>query len=187
VSLHITGDQVADDLLTRDPFALLVGMALDQQFPMERAFAGPAKILDRFGSLDPAAVAAAPADEFAKICATPPAVHRFPGAMAARIQELAAVVAGSYDGNAANLWESASDGSELVERLRRLPSFGPQKAQIFTALLGKQLGVQPPGWQEAAGRYAEEDAFRSVADVVDKASLDRVREFKKRQKSAAKG
>jgi uncharacterized HhH-GPD family protein len=186
VNLRITGDPVADELLTRDPFALLMGMALDQQFPMERAFAGPARIRDRFGTLDPAAVAAAPADEFAKICATPPAVHRFPAAMAARIQKLAAVVTGSYGGNAASLWEGAPNGSELLERLQRLPSFGTQKAQIFTALLAKQLGVRPPGWQEAAGRYAEENSFRSVADVVDKASLDRVREFKKRQKSAAK-
>jgi uncharacterized HhH-GPD family protein len=184
VSLHITGDAVADELLTRDPFALLIGMALDQQFPMERAFAGPAKILDRFGSLEPAAVAEAPAEDFAKICATPPAVHRFPGAMATRIQELATVIVNAYDGDAAKLWESAPSGADLLGRLQRLPSFGTQKAQIFTALLGKQLGIRPPGWEEAAGRYAEKDTFRSVADVVDSASMDRVREFKKSQKSA---
>jgi uncharacterized HhH-GPD family protein len=183
VTLSITGDPVADELLTRDPFALLVGMALDQQFPMERAFAGPAKILDRFGSLDPVAIAEAPVEEFAQMCATPPAVHRFPGSMAAKIQQIAAVVVSTYGGNTAALWEGASSGAELRGRLEQLPGFGRQKAQIFTALLGKQLGVTPPGWQDAAGRYAEEGVFRSVADVVDEDSLDRVRSFKKSQKA----
>lgn len=186
MTLHLTGEPAADDLLSRDPFALLVGMALDQQFPMERAFAGPAKILDRFGTLDPAAIAAAPAEEFAQVCATPPAVHRFPGSMARRIQELAAAVAETYDGNAAALWEDASSGAALMERIQQLPGFGAQKAQIFIALLGKQLGVRPPGWEDAAGSYAEADAYRSVADVRDQDSLERVREFKKSQKAAAK-
>jgi uncharacterized HhH-GPD family protein len=185
VRLSITGDPVADELLTRDPFALLVGMALDQQFPMERAFAGPAKILDRFGTLDPVAIAEAPAEEFAQMCATPPAVHRFPGSMAAKIQQIAAVVVSTYGGNTAALWEGASSGAELRGRLEQLPGFGRQKAQIFTALLGKQLGVTPPGWQDAAGRYAEQGVFRSVADVVDEDSLDRVRSFKKSQKATA--
>lgn len=183
--LHLTQDEAADEVLSTNGFALLAGMLLDQQFPMERAFAGPAKILDRFGTLDPAVIAAAPAKEFAEVCATPPAVHRFPGSMARRLQELAAVVVETYGGDAAALWEDASTGDELLARLRKLPGFGQQKAAIFTALLGKQLNVRPPGWEEAAGSYAEAGAFRSVADVRDQSSLDRVRAFKKSQKVAA--
>ena len=160
-------------------------MLLDQQFPMERAFAGPAKILDRFGTLDPAAIAAAPPEEFRALCATPPAVHRYPGAMATRIQELARQVVERYDGRAEALWGSASSGTELVRRLKELPGFGAQKAQIFVALLGKQLDVRPHGWEQAAGVYAEPVSFRSVADVRDPTSLDKVRAFKKQKKAAA--
>lgn len=185
MALHITGDPVADQVLTDDPFALLMGMLLDQQFPMERAFAGPAKLLDRFGTLDPAAIAAADPEEFAALCSTPPAVHRFPGAMAARIQTLAALVLDEYDGRAERLWEEAGTGRELVRRLQALPGFGKQKAQIFLALLAKQLDVRPEGWQAAAGSYAEVGAHRSVADVVDQTSLEKVRAFKKEQKKQA--
>lgn len=183
-AVAITGDPAADDLLDRDPFALLTGMLLDQQFPMERAFAGPAKILDRFGTLDPETISGAPPEEFAAVCATPPAVHRFPGAMAARIQELAAHVVVRYAGRTAALWETAESGAELLRRLQALPGFGKQKSQIFIALLGKQLAVRPDGWEKAAGAYAEEGSYRSVADVRDPDSLERVRRFKREQKAA---
>ncbi len=184
-TLRIAQEPAADQVLAEQPFALLAGMMLDQQFPMERAFAGPAKILERFGSLDPAVVAAADPAEFAALCAVPPAVHRFPGSMAARIQQLAAIVVDEYDGRAERLWQEADSGKELLRRLQALPGFGKQKSQIFVALLGKQLGVRPEGWQSVAGDYAEEGAYRSVADVVDQASLDKVRAFKKEKKRAA--
>jgi uncharacterized HhH-GPD family protein len=186
MTLHIAQDPAADEVLSTTPFALLMGMMLDQQFPMERAFAGPAKVLERFGTLDPAAVADADPEQFAALCAVPPAVHRFPGSMAARIQQLAAIVRDEYDGQAERLWQEAGSGRELMRRLQALPGFGRQKAQIFTALLGKQLGVRPDGWEEAAGAYAEPGSHRSVADVVDGASLERVRSFKKEQKAAAR-
>lgn len=183
---NITGDATADRVLDDEPFGLLTAMLLDQQFPMERAFAGPAKILERFGSLDPADIAAADPERFATLCSTPPAVHRFPGSMAARIQTLAAHVLGEYDGRTERLWEEAASGRELLVRLQALPGFGRQKAQIFVALLGKQLDVRPDGWAEAAGSYAEPGSFRSVADVVDATSLEKVRSFKKQQKAAAR-
>jgi uncharacterized HhH-GPD family protein len=186
VELHIAQDEAADRLLSEDPFALLVGMLLDQQFPMERAFAGPATILARFGTLDPGAVAAADPEAFADLCATPPAVHRYARSMAGRIQALAAVVAEQHGGRAERVWEGAADGAELVARLQALPGFGAQKARIFAALLGKQLGVRPPGWAEACGAYAEPGSHRSVADVVDADSLQRVRETKKQAKAAAR-
>ena len=185
MAICLAQDVDADALLDRDPLALLVGMLLDQQFPMERAFAGPAKVLDRFGSLDPATVAAADPQEFAALCAVPPAVHRFPGSMAARIQQLAAIVVDEYDGHAERLWQEADSGQELMRRLQALPGFGKQKSQIFVALLGKQLDVRPDGWERAAGDYAEVGSHRSVADVVDQASLDKVRAFKKEKKRAA--
>jgi uncharacterized HhH-GPD family protein len=186
MALTLAQDEHADAVLEEHPFALLMGMMLDQQYPMEHAFRGPAKVLDRFGSLDPRALAAADAEEFAALCATPPAVHRFPGSMAARIQQLAALVVEEYDGRADRLWREADSGPELLRRLQALPGFGLQKARIFTALLGKQLGVRPDGWEQAAGDYAETGSHRSVADVVDRESLDRVRQFKKSAKLAAK-
>jgi uncharacterized HhH-GPD family protein len=186
VGYRIAQDPAADAVLDASPFALLMGMMLDQQFPMERAFAGPAKVLERFGSLDPAAVAEADPEEFAALCAVPPAVHRFPGSMAARIQSLARIVVEEYDGQADRLWTEASSGAELMRGLQALPGFGKQKAQIFTALLAKQAGVRPDGWEKAAGDYAEPGSYRSVADVVDPTSLDRVRAFKKEKKAASR-
>jgi uncharacterized HhH-GPD family protein len=153
---------------------------------MEHAFRGPAKILDRFGSLDPTTVAAADPEEFAALCSTPPAIHRFPGSMAARVQALAAHVVEEYDGHAERLWEQAESGRDLMRRLQALPGFGKQKAQIFVALVAKQLGVRPPGWEDAAGAYAEQGSYRSVADVVDATSLDKVRSFKKEMKARAR-
>jgi uncharacterized HhH-GPD family protein len=185
MAIHITGDAGADQVLTDDPFALLVGMMLDQQYPMEHAFRGPAKVLDRFGTLDPARIAAADPEEFAALCTMPPAIHRFPGSMAARLQALAVIVEEKYDGRAERLWTEATSGKELLARVMELPGFGKQKAQIFVALLAKQLGVRPDGWEAAVGAYSEE-GYRSVADVVDDASLQKVREFKKQKKAAAK-
>ena len=185
MDIHITGDQVADQVLTDDPFALLVGMMLDQQYPMEHAFRGPAKVLDRFGTLEPARIAGADPEEFAALCSTPPAIHRFPGSMATRLQALAALVEERYDGRTERLWTEATTGAELLARVMELPGFGKQKAQIFVALLAKQLGVRPAGWEAAVGAYAEE-GYRSVADVVDPASLQKVRDFKKQAKAAAK-
>jgi uncharacterized HhH-GPD family protein len=185
MAIQITGDAHADEVLTDNPFALLVGMMLDQQYPMEHAFRGPAKVLDRFGSLDPAAIAAADPAEFKLLCSTPPAIHRFPGSMAERLQTLAAIVVERYDGHAERIWTEASSGADLLKRVMELPGFGRQKAQIFTALVAKQLGVRPDGWQQAVGDYAL-DGYRSVADVVDPASLQKVRDFKQEKKRAAK-
>src|SRR5690606_31732440 len=175
----------ADRVLAENPFALLAGMMLDQQYPMEHAFRGPAKVLERFGTLDPAAIATADPEQFAALCATTPAIHRFPGSMAARLQELARVVVEEYDGDTARLWTEAASGKDLLKRVQALPGFGKQKAQIFVALLAKQLGVRPEGWQEVVGDYGL-DGHRSVADVVDADSLVKVREFKQMQKAAAK-
>ncbi len=183
--LRIAQDEHADEVLSEDPFALLLGMLLDQQFPMERAFAGPAKILDRFGTLAPDRIAAADPEEFTGLCAKPPAVHRFPGSMAARLQELARIVEDTYGGDASRLWTEAADGKDLLKRVMALPGFGKQKAQIFVALLAKQLGVRPAGWEAVVGDYALE-GHRSVADVVDAESLQKVRDFKKAKKAAAR-
>ncbi len=181
--IQIAQDPAADEVLGTEPFGLLCGMLLDQQFPMEHAFMGPAKVKDRFGTLDTAAIAAADPEEFAAMCAVPPAVHRYPRSMAGRIQDLARHIQAEYDGDTTRLWSGADSGRELLRRLQALPGFGKQKSQIFVALLGKQLGVQPEGWREAAGSYGDDGAFRSVADVVDGQSLERVRTFKKEMKT----
>lgn len=186
-TIRIAQDEHADEVLSTDDFGLIVGMLLDQQFPMERAFAGPAKILDRFGTLDPAAIAAAEPEAFADLCATPPSIHRYGRSMAGRIQQLAQVIVSDYDGRTANIWETADSAKDLLARLKKLPGFGDQKARIFAALLGKQVGVTPQGWRQVIGPYAEEGATRSVADVVDPESLQLVREFKQAAKAAAKG
>lgn len=185
-TLRIAQDETADELLSSDPFALLLGMLLDQQFPMERAFAGPAKVKERFGSLDPAKLAAADPEGFADLCATPPAVHRYGRSMAGRIQAVAEVVRDEYDGDVTRIWTTTDDPAEIVGRLKALPGFGDQKARIFAALLGKQLGVRPAGWREAIGPYAEDGSRRSVADVTDETSLQEVRDYKKAAKAKAK-
>ena len=185
MGFNITGDAHADQVLTDSPFALLVGMMLDQQYPMEHAFRGPAKVLDRFGSIEPAEIAAADPEQFAELSSTPPAIHRFPGSMAARLQALARIVVDQYDGDASRIWSEATDGKDLLQRVQALPGFGKQKSQIFVALLAKQLDVRPDGWEQAVGAYAEE-GYRSVADVVDPASLQKVRDHKKEMKAAAR-
>ena len=185
--LHITGDEQADALLARDANALLIGMVLDQQVTMEKAFAGPAVIAERMGGrLDVRAIADADPEQFTAICAERPAIHRFPGAMAKRVQATCQVLANTYDGDAVNIWSDVRTGAELRDRIAALPGFGAQKAAIFTALLGKQYGVQPAGWREAAGSYGEPGSHRSVADVVDQDSLEKVRATKKAAKAAAK-
>jgi uncharacterized HhH-GPD family protein len=186
-TVHLTGDPAADELLATDPLALLVGMLLDQQVAMETAFLGPKKIADRLGGFDVRAIADADPEAFAAMCATPPAVHRYPGSMAGRIQALCRFVADTYGGDPRRIWTDGDpDGREVLRRLKALPGYGDQKARIFLALLGKQFDVRPDGWREAAGAYGEEGSRRSIADVVDQRSLDEVRETKKQLKAAAK-
>jgi len=183
--LQLTSDPAADSLLSEDPFALLVGMLLDQQIAMEVAFAGPRKIADRVDGFDARSIADADPDAFVAVCAQTPAVHRFPGSMAKRIQDLARAIVDRYDGNTAGLWtDGEPDGSEVLRRLKALPGFGEQKAKIFLALLGKQCGVTPRGWRAAAGDYGRAGSHMSVADVVDKGSLEQVRAYKKKMKAA---
>ena len=173
--------------LSEDPFALLGGMLLDQQIPMEVAFAGPRKIVDRLGGIDAALIADCDPDRFAALFAQTPAVHRFPGSMAKRVQDLAREIVDGYGGDAAALWSQGEpDGPEVLRRLKALPGFGEQKAKIFLALLGKQYGVTPRGWRAAAGDYGKAGTHMSIADVVDKGSLEQVRAYKKKMKSAAK-
>ncbi len=185
--LQLVQDPAADALLDESPFALLVGMLLDQQVPMETAFAGPKKIADRMGGFDAAEIADCDPEKFAALCSEKPAIHRFPGAMAKRVQALAQIVVDRYDGDATGLWRYGEpDGHELLRRLKGLPGFGEQKAQIFLALLGKQYGVTPPGWREAAGDFGRPGTHISVADIVDARSLGQVRSHKKQMKAEAK-
>jgi uncharacterized HhH-GPD family protein len=187
MAVTITGDAEADALLDGSPFALLVGMLLDQQVPMETAFAGPAKLRDRLGELEPAQIAALDPDRLAEVMKQTPAVHRFPGSMAGRVQALAAAIVTDWDGDTAAIWtRDAPSGAEVLRRLKALPGFGEQKAKIFLALLGKQKGLAAPGWEAAAGDYGLE-GYRSVADIVDPDSLAKVREHKRAMKAAAKG
>jgi uncharacterized HhH-GPD family protein len=186
--LCIAQDSAADELLGRDPLALLIGMLLDQQFPMERAFGAPRLLADRLGvdALDAASLAAADPDRLVEVFRGPPALHRYPGSMAARTQELCRVLVERYGGRAEALWAGAPDGAVVLQRLNELPGFGVQKSRIFLALLGKQCGVTPAGWREAAGAYGDEGSHRSVADITGPESLAEVRRFKQEQKQAAK-
>lgn len=187
MALHLTGDDDADALLTSDPFALLTGMLLDQQVAMETAFAGPEKLRTRLGDLDPAAIAAMDPEAFKAVVAEKPAVHRFPGSMAGRIQDLARILVDDWGGDAAAIWtRDDPDGAEVLRRLKSLPGFGEQKARIFLALLGKQVGFDGAGWREASDPYGEQGSLRSVADIVDAESLGKVREAKRAAKAAAK-
>ncbi|WP_353827789.1 HhH-GPD-type base excision DNA repair protein [Agromyces sp. SYSU T0242] len=186
-TLNITGDAAADALLGDDAFALLTGMLLDQQVAMETAFAGPAKIRDRVGTIDPVALADIDPDALVDAFRQPPAVHRYPGSMAGRVQSLAVAVRDEWGGDAAAIWTQGDpDGAEILKRLKALPGFGEQKAKIFLALLGKQCGLEASGWREAAGHYGEEGSHASVADIVDPESLAKVRATKQAAKAAAK-
>ena len=187
MELHITGDPAADQLLSDDAFALLIGMLLDQQVTMESAFAGPEKIRTRIGSMSPAAIAEYDPAGFVEVFKERPSVHRFPGSMAGRVQDLAATVQRDWNGDATAIWtQDEPDGEEVLRRLKELPGFGEQKAKIFLALLGKQRGLQAQGWREAAGAYGQESAFLSVADIVDPETLRKVRANKQAAKAAIK-
>ena len=184
--IEVTGDPEADRLLSEDPLALLIGMLLDQQVPMERAFRGPLELKRRLaGRLDVHAIATAEPDELKRVFTGPPAIHRYPGSMAERVQRLCRTVVDKYGGRAERVWSEASDGAELFLRLKALPGFGDQKARIFTAVLAKRFGVRPPGWEEQAGRYAAA-GFHSVADIDGPQALARVRESKREMKAAAR-
>jgi uncharacterized HhH-GPD family protein len=187
LKLWLAQDPEADQLLDDSPFALLVGMVLDQQIPLEVAFRGPKKIADRMGGFDVAQIADYDPDKFAALCSEKPAIHRFPGSMAKRIQAVAQIIMDRCDGDAAALWVAGDpDGNELLRRLKGLPGFGEQKAKIFLALLGKQYGVTPKGWQAAAGEFGKPGTHVSVADIVDAKSLGQVRSYKQQLKAAAK-
>ena len=186
-TLSLAQDPAADKLLSEDPLALLIGMVLDQQIPLEWAFKGPLMLRERLGGeLDAADIAKRDPDELGKVFAERPALHRYPGSMAKRVHELCTRIVEEYDGDPAAVWTTASTGEQLYKGIRNLPGFGEQKARIFVALLGKQLGVRPEGWEEAAGAFAEFGSFVSVADIVDADSLARVRRFKQERKAAAK-
>ncbi|MFF7130553.1 HhH-GPD-type base excision DNA repair protein [Streptomyces sp. NPDC008240] len=188
VTLHLAQDPEADALLGRSPLAALTGMLLDQQVPMEWAFKGPATIARRMGAedLDAHEIAVMDPEAFAALLSEKPAVHRYPGSMAKRVQQLCQYLVEHYDGDAELVWKGVTDGKELLKRLQDLPGFGKQKAQIFLALLGKQLGVAPTGWREAAGAYGEAKSFRSVADITGPESLAKVRSHKQEMKAAAR-
>ncbi|TFV53202.1 HhH-GPD-type base excision DNA repair protein [Blastococcus sp. TF02A-35] len=187
-TLRIAQDDAADELLGRDPLALLIGMLLDQQFPMERAFGAPRLLADRLGvdTLSAEQIAATDPEELVRLFQGPPALHRYPGSMAGRAQEVCRALVEQYDGQVAGLWADGPDGATLLKRLNALPGFGAQKSKIFLALLGKQYGVTPPGWREAAGDYGADGSRRSVADITGPESLAEVRAFKQEQKQAAK-
>ena len=186
--MHLATTEAANELLAVDPLARLIGMLLDQQIPMEKAFTSPQVLAERMGleRLDAHLIAGFDPAAFEALFRQVPALHRFPAAMAKRVQELCRTVDERYGGDAAKIWTEAATGSELVARVAALPGFGRLKAQIFAALLGKQFGVRPPGWVEATGIFGAPDTFRSIADVVDADSLRKVREFKQAQKTAAK-
>jgi uncharacterized HhH-GPD family protein len=187
VPISMPVDEDANELLTRSPLALLIAMLLDQQVPLERAFSAPRDLVARLGH-EPTAeeLASMDPERLVAVFSERPALHRFPKSMAGRVQELARIVTDSYGGDPAALWSAATSGAELLKRISSLPGFGDQKAKIFVALLGKQLGVQPAGWREAAGSFGEEGSYRSVADIRDDESLARVRSYKQAVKSAAK-
>lgn len=186
-TLPVTGDPEADQLLVDDPLALLIGMLLDQQVPMEWAFSSPKKLHDRLGGrLDAAVIAGMPLDELEAVFKGPPALHRYPGSMAKRTQQLCVHLVEEHGGDAAAVWSDAPSGAALFARLRALPGFGGEKAKIFLALLAKRLGVRPDGWEELAGPFADATP-RSVADIDSPEALQRVREFKKAMKAKGKG
>jgi len=187
VKLALAQDPKADALLSKDPFALLIGMVLDQQVPIEWAFRSPYELQRRLGGrLDAAEIAAMDPDALVQAFVQPPALHRYPAANAKRVQELARIVVDQYGGKADRIWKTAQDGAELYKRIKALPGFGERKARIMVALIGKQLGVRPPGWEDVAGEFGRPGSYCSVADITDAESLSRVREYKQEMKAAAK-
>jgi uncharacterized HhH-GPD family protein len=188
LKLPFSGNDAADSLLEEDPLALLIGMVLDQQIPLEKAFSSPLVLKDRMGGgpLDVKAIADADPDTLHGWFATPPALHRFPASMGRRVQEMCQHLVEHYGGDAAAVWETAESGDELFKRLKAMPGFGDQKAKIFVALLGKRLRAAPKGWEKAAKEYGEMGSFRSVADIDSPAALKQVRAYKQQMKAAAK-
>jgi len=187
VAIWMPVEPEANELLTRSPLALLIAMLLDQQVPLEKAFSGPLELVRRLGHEPTVAeLAEFDPDALAEIFSERPALHRYPRAMAARVQDLARLIMEQYDGEPAQVWESASSGAQLLKQVAALPGFGAQKAQIFVALLGKQLGVRPDGWQEASGAFGDEGTRYSVADITDEETLSQVRAHKAALKAAAK-
>ncbi|HUR77395.1 MAG TPA: HhH-GPD-type base excision DNA repair protein [Acidimicrobiales bacterium] len=185
--LALAQNTEADTLLATDPLALLIGMVLDQQVPLEWAFLGPYTLAQRLGTkLDVRELAAMEQDTLVSVFCDRPALHRYPAAMARRVHEMCNLIVDEYDANPASIWNTAADGKELYTRVKALPGFGEMKARIFVALLAKQFGVTPPGWEDAAGSFGTPDTFLSVADIVDEASLGKVRAFKAEKKAAAK-
>lgn len=185
-AIRVTGIDSADEFVSSDPLALLIGMLLDQQIPMEWAFKGPATLAERLGGLDAAVIAAMDPDEFAAVFSTKPALHRFPGAMAKRTQELCRHVTDHWGGDAGAIWADVDDADELMARVRALPGYGDEKSRILVAMLAKRLGVRPAGWEQATAPFSDETP-RSVADIDSPESLARVREWKKAQKAKGKG
>src|SRR3954465_5606805 len=186
-SLCLAQEPEADKLLAQDPLALLIGMVLDQQIPLEWAFKGPHELTGRLGTkLDATALAEMDPEVLAKAFSERPALHRYPGSMAKRVQELCRHIVDNHDGKPAAVWRRARTGDQLLRNIRALPGFGDQKTRIFIGLLGKQLGVQPSGWQEAAGDFGKQGTYLSVADIVDPDSLARVRAYKQEKKAIAK-
>ena len=177
-SLPYTGDPEADRLLAHDPLALLIGFALDQQVPVQKAFSGPHEIRRRTGSLDAATIAATDPDAFAEIFRTPPAIHRFPGSMAAKTQALCAAIATTYGGDAARIWTGARDAHDLEARLLALPGIGPMKAKTIIAVLGKRFGIKPAGWDEVAPTHP------TLGDVDSAEALARYQAGKRARKAA---
>jgi len=187
MALRLSGNDEADALLSEDPLALLIGMVLDQQVPLEWAFAAPLELRQRLGGkLDAKAMAQMDPEALTEAFLRKPALHRYPASMAKRVHDLVVLLVSDYAGRAQNVWAGVDDASELLKRLKKLPGFGDQKARIFLALLGKQLGVHPSGWEEVSAPFGEKGSLRSVADIVDPSSLDRVRAAKQAAKQAAK-
>jgi uncharacterized HhH-GPD family protein len=180
--LYVTGIAKADALLRHDGNALLIGMLLDQQVPMEWAFTGPFTITQRLGHLDPRKIAALDPEKFVAVCAVKPAIHRFPAAMARRIHSMCAIIAADWRNDGANIWRGTTDAKELYARLRTLPGFGDEKAKIFIALLAKRFGVAPDGWQKVAKPFGDH-RMRTVADIDSRESLLKVRRFKQLEKA----
>lgn len=190
IQLHLSGDERSDRLISDDPLSLLIGMVLDQQITIEQAFRGPAELVDRLGlpvPIDARRIASMNPDKLSEAFSRRPSIHRYPASMSARVQELCRIVAYDYKGDASDIWTGAQDGLELRRRVEALPGFGARKARIFVALCGKQLGVRPPGWEEASEPFGEQGSFLSVADIVDAGSLDEVRRRKREAKAEAKG
>jgi uncharacterized HhH-GPD family protein len=186
VEFHISGDAEADALLGKDPLALLIGMVLDQQITIEKAFSSPAVLARRIGGpLDAAAIASMPLEKLTAVFKEVPALHRYPGSMAGRVQDVCRVIAEDYGDEADAIWKGVKSGDELVGRLKALPGFGEQKSKIFAALLAKQLQVRPAGWQQATSPYGDDDAFLSVADITSTESLEKVRANKRALKAKA--